>query len=232
MYKKITLALASLVFLTSCGNTSLNPETVSQKETTTPINIGTEESGQDSSSSESKTANFMPSIHIAPEIAESEKYQSCIQEQTNYCINKAGTELAQETNNIEYCKYLENTDQRESCEFGIIFMTAITEQKSEICENLSNTETKKSCILSVEERIAITEKDSKKCENLETIIDTYASGASEERETINRVESCKFDILRNAEDFSAEKCSEFTDEFIKMECENFAETSEKIDLTF
>lgn len=118
--------------------------------------------------------------------------------------------------------------QQESCEFGIIFSSALKSEKSEECEKIKNADLKKSCILTIENQNAVKTKDLKQCEKFGEIVKKYETKEDiEGEETMSRVENCKFEIIRQGKDFSAQQCEKFTNEFIKMECENLAKMNNK-----
>ncbi len=228
MYKKIII-LVSLVGLLSACTIQNILQNSNQKS---PENI--EKTGQTKKQTQQKSAGknhekiTLLTIKIAPEIVESEPYKKCIAEKTQQCVNQVGTTLAQEKNDLTYCQFLTSTAQQESCEFGIIFSSALKSEKSEECEKIKNADYKKSCILTIENQNAVKSKDPKQCEKFGEIVKKYETKDDvDEKEALSRVENCKFEIIRQGEKFSIEQCTGLTDKFIKMECENLAKMKNK-----
>ncbi|PID84443.1 hypothetical protein CSB09_00780 [Candidatus Gracilibacteria bacterium] len=215
MYRYLSFLAIVFVSLSACTNQSSMPQNTGQ--------------GDQKNSPNQKESKQSPVL--APELQNSQNYQSCIQEQTQYCAAKAGNELAREKNDTKFCEYIGDETQVENCKFGIIFGNALKEKNSKRCEDIKNKDQQKSCVLAIEENIALESGDIKNCEKIATVIqkyqDTDAASGSVSSAITNHVENCKFNILQKSGTFSKKDCEQIQDEFIKEECMVFAETPSK-----
>lgn len=123
-------------------------------------------------------------------IKESPEFTECMNMNVNMCVNRAATQIAQNTQSLEFCDELGSEDQIQSCKFGITLNLSRSKKDINICNEV-NGEYKTRCIMEFHKASAIDARDTKLCGKLLTV-----SGEGIDMERVNRdVDQCMTSII-------------------------------------
>jgi hypothetical protein len=113
---------------------------------------------------------------VSSKIKDSEEFRGCMKQNTNMCIQSAGMQLAQKAKDPTFCKELLTSDQRSSCEFAVIMITATEKNNDTICDTITDLSYQKQCKVQVYRQQAISNKDIKLCDKVEAVMKPTGTG--------------------------------------------------------
>ena len=108
-------------------------------------------------------------------ITDSEEFTSCMKQNTNMCIQQAGSELARKIRDPAFCRELKGQDQQDGCIFAITITNAQEKEDEKLCESLTNKIYLNQCKISIYQQTAVSKKDIKICDKIDLLEKTQAN---------------------------------------------------------
>ncbi len=161
--KKLILSLSMLLLVSSCtmGTIGTNPTNTAVKVESASTASTTYQQDIDSTSQKIKSA---------PE------FESCMKQQSSMCIQSTGMQIAQKSKDASFCKELQNTDQRSSCEFAVTMINAQEKNDITLCNTLTNARYLQQCKMELQKQDAIRKNDITLCDKIDIIMKSTNTG--------------------------------------------------------
>lgn len=102
-------------------------------------------------------------------ITDSNEFKNCMKQNTNMCIQQAGSELAQKLRDPAFCRELKWQDQQDGCIFAITMMDAQAKWDEKVCDNLTNKIYLNQCKIAIYQQNAVSKKDINICNQIDLL---------------------------------------------------------------
>ncbi len=153
-----------------------------------------------------------PIENASPEIIGTKEFADCVGPTIKMCISQSANDIARKQGSTELCWKLDNSEEINSCKYGVIVSNLSNNNRMSTCDVLDE-KYKKEC------RIASINLSASSEENLDTcdqIAEEFSESESENSGL--RVDQCKFPIIMKRPELKTKDCDELFTKAQKDTC--------------